>query len=456
MHNLFLGEFQHHCRNVWGMDVKSNETKTKISLHDTKAQAAELEKARKAIIKMSVTGLMALRKGYVVAMAIHNQVRRHPNVDIKVPGAEPTREFVLPGTEREDASRLNMLGKELVERIQSDIAKTSFPSWLVPPPRNFGSASHGKLKADQWRSVCTVSLVITLVRTWGSTSASELQRRLLSNFTDLVIAVDIATKRLDINTNNKPGEMEMTFLRYFCLATNLQTFAKTLNLPDTPQYNAMMLSFRDLFESKIHGILMDNLTPGDTSPHRMQLSKLEELEDHIYHALLHRVNLDIADVTSCFAAWNNESSLHPLLNFKAQAIHCIKVQGVTYSSFRNHPGNSFVLFRTPTAPGQSSARTAGQVQQVFMHKREPFLVVNEYRSLSPAHSHLDPFDAIEHLDAKLYYNHFTDSTHVLQLSDIVSRFSSLVYISDGIEECCIVVRSLDWICGFNKCINAKC
>lgn len=233
MHNLFLGEFQHHCWNVWGVDVKSNDMKTKISLYDTKAQAIELEKARKAIIKMSVTGLMALRKGYVIAMAIHNQVspiggefnkrnyadrliawvrnvipgetflmifvqqvHQHPNIDIKVPSAsaEPTREFIPPGTEYGDASQSNMLGKELVERIQSDIANTFFPSWLVPPPRNFGSASHGKLRADQWRTVCTVSLIITLVHTWGSTSTLELQRRLLSNFMDLVIAVDTTTK----------------------------------------------------------------------------------------------------------------------------------------------------------------------------------------------------------------------------------------------------------------------
>lgn len=40
-----------------------------------------------------------------------------------------------------------------------------------------------------------MSLIITLVRTWGSPTASELQRKLLRNFTDLVIAVEIATKR---------------------------------------------------------------------------------------------------------------------------------------------------------------------------------------------------------------------------------------------------------------------
>jgi hypothetical protein len=97
--------------------------------------------------------------------------------------------------EYDEGSRSNLLGKELLQTVRSDIARTSFPSWLVRPPRNFGSASHGKLKADQWRSVCTVSLIITLVRIWGSATASELQRKLLRNFTDLVIAVEIATKR---------------------------------------------------------------------------------------------------------------------------------------------------------------------------------------------------------------------------------------------------------------------
>ncbi|KAG1900888.1 uncharacterized protein F5891DRAFT_1187982 [Suillus fuscotomentosus] len=211
---------------------------------------------------------------------------------------------------------------------------------------------------------------------------------------------------------------------------------------------------------------MDNLTHGHTSSGRLQLSKLETLEDHIYQALLRRVNLDITDISSRFTAWDDESSLHPLLNFKAQAIHHINVQGLTYSSFRNHSGNSFVLFQVPTVPDQSSTRTARQVQEVFMHERvtadgssmqESFFVVKEYRSLSPAHSHLDPFEAIEHLDAKLYYNYFTDDAHVLQLSNIVSHFSSFIYIPNGIEEHCIVVRSLDRLCGFIlKWIIAQC
>ncbi|KAJ8581232.1 hypothetical protein M405DRAFT_868861 [Rhizopogon salebrosus TDB-379] len=59
---------------------------------------------------------------------------------------------------------------------------------------------------------------------------------------------------------------------------------------------------------------------------------------------------------------------------------------------------------------------------------EPFLVVKEYCPLSAVHSGLDPFEVIEHLDAKLYYNRFIDE-----------------YLPDGIDETCLIVRSLDQV-----------
>jgi hypothetical protein len=244
----------------------------------------------------------------------------------------------------------------------------------------------------------------------------------------------------------------MTFLRYFCLATNVRSFAKAFSLPDTPEYNAMMHSFRELFEAKTRGVLLDNLAPNVTDAPRAKLSRLEVLEDNIYQGLLHRVNLDIDDTSSCFGTWDDQCSIYPLLNCKAHFIHRIKVRGITYSTFKSHAGNSFVLFRRPTTPSQTPARSAGQVQQVFMHERvapdgtsmhEPFLVVKEYCPLSTVHSGLDPFEVIEHLDAKLYYNRFIDGIHVLRLSDIVLHFCSLEYLPDGIDETCLVVRSLD-------------
>jgi hypothetical protein len=144
----------------------------------------------------------------------------------------------------------------------------------------------------------------------------------------------------------------MTFLRYFCLATNVRSFAKALSLPDTPEYNAMMHSFRKLFEAKTCGVLLDNLAPNVTDAPRVKLSQLEVLEDNVYQGLLHCINLDIDDTSSCFGTWDDLCSIHPLLNCKARFIHRIKVRGVTYSTFKSHAGNSFVLFRCPTTPSQ--------------------------------------------------------------------------------------------------------
>lgn len=50
---------------------------------------------------------------------------------------------------------------------------------------------------ENWKpiSVFSISLVITLVRLWGSPSATDRQKAMLQNFTDLVVAGTWATKR---------------------------------------------------------------------------------------------------------------------------------------------------------------------------------------------------------------------------------------------------------------------
>ena len=62
-------------------------------------------------------------------------------------------------------------------------------------PANFGSAGFGKLKADHWRTICTINMVITLGRLWGSTNASAEETAAFENFSHLICAVDLATRR---------------------------------------------------------------------------------------------------------------------------------------------------------------------------------------------------------------------------------------------------------------------
>jgi hypothetical protein len=72
-----------------------------------------------------------------------------------------------------------ILHRGILHKVWSDMAKTTIPSWLKHAPANFGSTSHGKIKADQWCTVCLVNLVITLGWLWGTSSAGEKDNSIL-------------------------------------------------------------------------------------------------------------------------------------------------------------------------------------------------------------------------------------------------------------------------------------
>lgn len=124
------------------------------------------------------------------------QAKSNPTVKLPPVLDEPTSDFHAFGhAGNTDLPKSRIIDRETIEHIRRDIGATHFPSWMERPPRNFGSPSHGKLKADQWRTACTVSLVITLCRLWGIHGAPDERKRLLENFIHLVCAVDLATRR---------------------------------------------------------------------------------------------------------------------------------------------------------------------------------------------------------------------------------------------------------------------
>lgn len=92
-------------------------------------------------------------------------------------------------------SKQSHIPQDVLEVLWADIENITLPSWVEKPPPNFGSKSHGKLKADQWRTIGTVHLVITLVRLWGALEPGEWESKLLRNFLDLSIAVECGARR---------------------------------------------------------------------------------------------------------------------------------------------------------------------------------------------------------------------------------------------------------------------
>ena len=89
--------------------------------------------------------------------------------------------------------------EEMVE-IWSDLARISTPTWVTPIPLDLGSASHGKLKADQWRTLGITHLPLSLIRLWGLRESrdprSQKCKELLDVTISLMSAVILASSRV--------------------------------------------------------------------------------------------------------------------------------------------------------------------------------------------------------------------------------------------------------------------
>ncbi|KIK22681.1 hypothetical protein PISMIDRAFT_11400 [Pisolithus microcarpus 441] len=232
MHNFFLGDLQHHCRKVFGMnaDVKS-AAGTRIQPHTPEEQQRELDASIEAIKKRSLSALRKLRKGYIIALAEANNVlleinlsndplhRLHGDPEIRCPHVFP-RPVVDLSTAWSNALSITILDQSVLSAVWKDMERTILPSSVARAPHNLGSAGHGKLIADQWWTACSINLTITLCRLWGSDSASERDVALLRNYLSLVTAVCWATTH---STSDQHAEIVEKHLIYYIRST-LQIF----------------------------------------------------------------------------------------------------------------------------------------------------------------------------------------------------------------------------------------
>lgn len=70
-----------------------------------------------------------------------------------------------------NTSEKKIVTLEVIDHICDVICHCDKPSWLSSVPQNFGDASAGTLKADEWKIMCTVYLLIALVTLWGAGSS---------------------------------------------------------------------------------------------------------------------------------------------------------------------------------------------------------------------------------------------------------------------------------------------
>jgi len=93
-----------------------------------------------------------------------------------------------------------VLTVEELNQIRSDLSDISTPTWVPSIPSNLGNASHGKLKADQWRTLGITHLPLALIRLWGlhdsDDARSQKCKEILNVTISLVSAVVLASSRI--------------------------------------------------------------------------------------------------------------------------------------------------------------------------------------------------------------------------------------------------------------------
>jgi hypothetical protein len=127
--------------------------------------------------------------------------------------------------------------KFVLGEVVKDMKRTTLPTWISPPPQNLGAKKNGKLSADHWRTACTVSLVITLVRLWSSDTGDLDAGKRLENFMALVGAVRYTMKRTTSEKSIAIYEEEMrryldSLVELFGIAVVVPNHHLSLHLPD--------------------------------------------------------------------------------------------------------------------------------------------------------------------------------------------------------------------------------
>jgi hypothetical protein len=83
-----------------------------------------------------------------------------------------------------------------LEALRKDMQDIVLPSHVQMPPRNFGSPSHGKLKADNWKVLCTIIIPVTFIQLLTARNEGPRMQSLLQHFMLLSNATHIASQRI--------------------------------------------------------------------------------------------------------------------------------------------------------------------------------------------------------------------------------------------------------------------
>lgn len=203
MHNLLLGFLAWHCRQAWAMqDIRDTEDEPgDIPMREVLEVNADGARMLETALHPS------LRPSQVHSVDQEDQGEEQQVSWLELPfgseSSENNEDFTSAqvlveedegwdGTWTKPPTEKIIFDREMLAHINSILPRIHIPTWIKQPIRVLGQASNGKLKADEWRTLFTVQLVLILVPAW---SLGPEEQSLLQNFGHLVALVNLALKR---------------------------------------------------------------------------------------------------------------------------------------------------------------------------------------------------------------------------------------------------------------------
>ncbi|KAH8996076.1 hypothetical protein EDB86DRAFT_2829217 [Lactarius hatsudake] len=272
-----------------------------------------------------------------------------------------------------------VLGRLTLAEVWLDMSKTTLPSWIGHAPPELGNGKHGKLSADQWRTACTVNLVVTLLiknfgppHAWACFVFERCEVRILMQSADLPpVFHDLQAafaKAFDAEARRHSGMM--------------WAFTSDFNLPIIKGTTEIPLP--TLVEEKLRVGLLD----GVLAAHFPSVCLMEE------------------SFTYC---------------------------GMKFSVETNSPGNSFVVFKYERYQPWS----AGSIQMILYlpikgTTHGPFFVIKPYLPLNTADAQLNPYRKFIFAAGQLVYKDRGDPV-VVSLDEVICHFTHTPFTPTNIS-----------------------
>ncbi|KAJ3567228.1 hypothetical protein NP233_g6497 [Leucocoprinus birnbaumii] len=312
MHCFYLGLFRRHVMEVWGMSVRTPDGEG-LSFDTSKKEPSETDLERGRWIFQNGRDLAQLGLPVLIGLCRELGMRfagKKSVVVRRLAEAQPSVSLKDPMPKLQDKSSkkqkpsTSVLGMNTLAEIRRDFERIQLPSWVPLPPSHPGETKWGKLHADQWQSLCTVYLPVTLTRLWGGKPHDSREYKMLRNFLHLVNAVKLGSMRItsikhsedyefhmkkyletllelypgaalspyqhmalhvgqQLRVLDPPmlgavllssGQMEKTMFRKFCMMQNLRSLLNEVTLPSS--VHSIIEEFDKTFNSNVKGTLL--------------------------------------------------------------------------------------------------------------------------------------------------------------------------------------------------------